>query len=186
MRTADVIGGLAALGVIGFIGYEAWKVNQRTSSSGTPTAPGSSGSSSNGVVPTSTGGYDPGAGTSPFGSNPAVTPTNCPSGTTASYADGYGWTCNENGTQTQQFLGSLPTIEQQSQASGSSVGTTGLDISASGSNARADAMATMQRLQSQYGGTWHVYELNGQYQVLPASRVSYLLGISGTPGTLID
>ncbi len=159
--------GLGVLAVVGAaVGYGAYESNKSAATTATTPATTTSGSSSSTA--------------SPYGTNASVTPTNCPSGTTPVYQSGYGWTCNESGTPTQQYLGALAAQT----ASNSSISTTGIDIN--GYNAQQDAIAAAQALQKQYGGVWSIYSQNGAYNVYPASRVAYLQSVAGSQlGTLV-
>ena len=163
--------GLGVLAVVGAaVGYGAYESN-KGAASGTSAAVPSAGSGSSSPASSTT---------SPYGTNASATPTNCPSGTTPAYQSGYGWTCNESGTPTQQYLAALAAQT----ASNSSISTTGIDIN--GYNAQQDAIAAAQTLQKQYGGVWSIYSQNGAYNVYPAARVAYLQSVAGSQlGTLV-
>lgn len=182
-KTMDawILGGLA----IAFLGYEVHEyLHKKNSTSQTPipTPSNNAGGSSPYIGPSGKPTTTPAV--SPYGTNPSVTPTNCPSGYIPAFNQGYGWTCNEQGTPTQQFINTVPTEEQQAQSSGDPIATYGTGVS--GYNAQADALALKAKLQAQYGGTWNIYLQNGQYNVMPASRVQYIQSIGGTPGTLFS
>lgn len=176
MKRADVIGLSAGLAVLGLVGYEAWKSNQTPSSTSTHIPITGSGSGS--ITGT-------GLGVSSYGTDPTVVPTNCPVGYSPVFQMGYGWTCVENGTATQQYTLTLPALEQQTQAAGDPVAQFGMGIT--GSNAKSDALAAAQFFASQYGGEWSVYLQNGKYSVYPAARVAQLQAIPGSQlGTLVS
>jgi len=168
-----IVGAVAVLGAA--VVYEMRKHSEAPSNtftgSTTPINPASAG-----VVPNASGGYDPGAGTSPFGSTPQAPSASCPAGFTPTYVDGYGWTCKEQQTAALQV-----------QAAASSSANTAQDgYSVSGYHARRDALALQQSLSAQYGGSWSVYLQNGSYSILPSSRVAYLRSIGGDPGALVS
>lgn len=121
---------------------------------------------------------------SPYGNNPNAAPTDCPTGSAPVFQTGYGWTCAQQGTPTQQFTNELGAIESQANASGDAISQYGYDLSGSGSNALADAEAAAQQFANQYGGIWAVYKqtnASGQvaYQVLSAAQHAQLMAVPG-------
>lgn len=111
---------------------------------------------------------------SPYGCNPKVKPTNCPSGYQPIYRVGYGWVCQETTTQVIANLKSAYSLA--SCADGTGVTISGITVG--GLSTWQQAQLAQQVLNSKCGGGFGIYWQQGTqptYLIVPSARVSQLM-----------
>lgn len=116
------------------------------------------------------------SGQSPFGTNPALTPRNCPSGYKPRYVQGYGWVCQET---TAREIANLK-ASYLSAGCATGIGFSASGISVGGLTPYQQAQLALATLQGKCGGSWGIYWQQGQYLIIPASRLRYLLSIGAS------